>query len=252
MFVLPLQSGSSGNCIYVEAGGARLLFDAGISAARAQQRLQEHGRDLARVDAVIISHDHSDHVASVGVLARRFGMAVHITEATRGAAIAKLGEATPWREFRSGEAIRVGGATIETISTPHDAADGSVFVVDDGVHRLGILTDFGHVFAWLPGIVETLDAVYLESNYDDELLRAGPYPAFLKQRIAGPGGHISNVESADLIGLHGKKLRWACLAHLSETNNSAKLALDTHRRRYGDALPLQVAKYSTCSAPMTL
>jgi phosphoribosyl 1,2-cyclic phosphodiesterase len=251
VLVIPLQSGSAGNCVYVEAGGARLLFDAGISAARAQERLRVHGRDLAEIDAVIISHDHSDHVGAVGVLARR-GLPVHLTAATRGAALTALGEATPWREFRSGEAIRVGGATIETISTPHDAADGSVFVVDDGAHRLGILTDFGHVFAWLPAIVETLDAVYLESNYDDALLRDGPYPPTLKRRIAGPGGHISNLESADLIANHGRKLRWACLAHLSESNNHPTIALATHRRRYGDALPLSVASRGEASAPMTL
>jgi phosphoribosyl 1,2-cyclic phosphodiesterase len=251
MLVIPLQSGSAGNCVYVEAGGARLLFDAGISAARAQERLRAHGRELGQVDAVIISHDHSDHVGAVGVLARR-GLPVHLTAATRAAALPTLGEGTPWREFRAGEAIRVGGATIETVSTPHDAADGCVFVVDDGVHRLGILTDFGHVFAWLPAIVETLDAVYLESNYDDELLRDGPYPPALKRRIAGPGGHISNLESADLIARHGRKLRWACLAHLSETNNRPELALESHRRSHGEALPLFVANHRTASAPMTL
>src|SRR4051812_19856314 len=98
MLVIPLQSGSAGNCIYVEAGGARLLFDAGISAGRAQERLRAHGRDLAKVDAVIISHDHADHVGAVGVLARRHGLPVHITAATREAALAKLGEDTPWRE----------------------------------------------------------------------------------------------------------------------------------------------------------
>jgi phosphoribosyl 1,2-cyclic phosphodiesterase len=256
MRVIPLQSGSAGNCIFVEANGVRLLFDAGISGAQAQKRLAAHGHELRSVDAVIISHDHSDHVGSAGVLARRFGLPIHITEPTWRAVRHVVGEGGHVREFRSGETLRfasvLGAVTVETLRTPHDAADGVVFVVDDGARRVGILTDFGHVFTELEALVSTLDAVYLESNYDDALLRDGPYPAFLKRRISGPGGHISNDESARLIADHGGKLRWACLAHLSGNNNAPEIALATHRAIYGDALPLTVASRSAVSAALEL
>ncbi len=254
MQVLPLQSGSAGNCIHVEGNGVRLLFDAGISGTKAKQRLAEHGYGLEGVDAVIISHDHSDHVGGAGALARRFGLPVHITEPTWHASrlAERGGDDGAWRHFASGATLRfeslLGSLTVETIRTPHDAADGVIFVVDDGKHRVGIMTDFGHVFPGLGSIVETLDAVYLESNYDAGMLADGDYPAFLKRRISGPGGHISNDESAELIARHGKKLRWACLAHLSANSNAPEVALATHRARYGDGLPLTVASRSSASA----
>ncbi len=131
---------------------------------------------------------------------------------------------------------------METIPTPHDAEDGVVFVVDDGKHRLGILTDLGHVFAGLGEVVASLDAVLLESNYDPEMLANGPYSDWLKKRIAGPAGHISNFEAAELLNMAAsKRMKWACLGHLSQDNNTPKLALATHRRILGDRLPLFVA-----------
>ncbi|MBA2481356.1 MAG: MBL fold metallo-hydrolase [Planctomycetes bacterium] len=256
MRVIPLQSGSAGNCIYVEANGIRLLFDAGISGKQAQHRLAAQGSEIRGIDAVIISHDHSDHIGSAGILGRKFGLPVHLTEPTWHAARHALGEGDHIRHFQSGEVLRFasvfGSVTVETMRTPHDAADGVVFVVDEGAHRVGILTDFGHVFPELEALVASLDAVYLESNHDDVMLENGPYPVFLKRRISGPGGHISNHESARLIADHGRKLRWACLAHLSANNNSPEIAYATHRATYGDDLPLLVAKRSAVSAPMVL
>jgi len=131
---------------------------------------------------------------------------------------------------------------VETISTPHDAEDGVVFVMDDRKHRLGILTDLGHVFNGLGDVIASLDAVLLESNYDPEMLANGSYPDWLKRRIAGPAGHISNLEAADLLlAAASKRMKWACLAHLSQENNTPNLALKTHRRMLGDRLPLRVA-----------
>jgi phosphoribosyl 1,2-cyclic phosphodiesterase len=132
--------------------------------------------------------------------------------------------------------------TVETISTPHDGVDGVVFVVDDGKHRLGILTDLGHVFSGLGDLIASLDAVVLESNYDPDMLANGPYPEFLKERIEGPGGHISNFEAADVLKTSAsKRMKWACLAHLSEDNNTPQLAVKTHHRILGKRLPILVA-----------
>ncbi len=248
MQAISLQSGSSGNCIYVETKGVRLLFDAGICGSEAARRLAAHGRDIRAVDALIISHDHGDHVRHAGVYQRKFGLPVYITSRTLSVAEEKmpLGPLDDVRLFMSGGTIRFGDVTVETIPTPHDGADGSVFVVVSGTKRLGILTDLGHVFEDLVAVVASLDAVFLESNYDPVMLARGSYPAFLKKRIQGPEGHISNIEAAQLLR-GGRRLKWACLAHLSKNNNHPSIALETHRRVLPAGLPLYAASRHSCS-----
>ncbi|MBP7737628.1 MAG: MBL fold metallo-hydrolase [Spirochaetes bacterium] len=235
MNMISLQSGSNGNCVYVEAGDVRLLFDAGISGKRAAERLSLAGRDMAGIDALIISHDHADHVRCAGIYQRKFGMPIWISERTLGAARSShdLGALREVCHFRAGCSMRFGDVVVETIPTPHDGADGSVFIVDDGRSRLGIFTDLGHVFDDLKGALATVDAALVESNYDPEMLRVGPYPRHIKNRIAGPGGHLSNMESAELIARYGTRLRWACLGHLSGENNTPGIALQTHRHING-------------------
>jgi phosphoribosyl 1,2-cyclic phosphodiesterase len=244
MRVISLQSGSNGNCIYVEACGARLLFDAGISGVTAAERLAEHGRDIRQVDALIISHDHSDHIRGAGIFQRKFGVPLYVTERTLSAARARcsLGKIAEVCHFRSGSPIRIGCVTVQTVPTPHDGQDGTVFVVDDGRRRLGIMTDLGHVFADLGRLISSCDAVLLESNYDPQMLADGRYPRYLKERIKGPRGHISNREAAELLAsAAGSRLKQAVLGHLSEENNSPDVALRTHREVLGEALPLSVA-----------
>jgi phosphoribosyl 1,2-cyclic phosphodiesterase len=245
MKAISLQSGSSGNCIYVEAGGVRLLFDAGITGIQTAERLAAHGRDIRSVDAVIISHDHSDHIRHAGVLQRKYGLPLYVTPATLAAAAARcaLGKMHDIRHFRSHDRLRFGELTVHAVPTPHDGADGAAFVIEAGGRRLGIMTDLGHVFKDLIRLVSSLDAVFLESNYDPDMLSRGPYPAYLKQRIKGPRGHISNAEAADVLSRAsaGSRLQWACLAHLSEQNNHPAVALRTHREILSDSLPLYVA-----------
>jgi phosphoribosyl 1,2-cyclic phosphodiesterase len=245
MITISLQSGSSGNCIYVETCGVRLLFDAGITGVQAQDRLAMHGRDIRTVDGVIISHDHGDHIRHAGVYQRKFGIPVYVTPATLAAASSRcnLGKLNDVRTFRSCDKIRFGEVLVHAIPTPHDGVDGSAFVIEAGNHRLGVLTDLGHVFKDLISIVSSLDAVFLESNYDPAMLAAGPYPAYLKQRIKGPKGHLSNIESAGILrrAVEEKRLQWACLSHLSEENNHPEIALRTHRDVLPTDLPLHVA-----------
>jgi phosphoribosyl 1,2-cyclic phosphodiesterase len=243
MQIISLQSGSNGNCIYVEADGVKLLFDAGISGSRVKERLAGHDRDAASVDAVLISHDHADHSRSMGVLHRKFHLPIYVSAEThRAASRYGLGEIEDLRHFCSGETLRFGKVRVETFATPHDGVDGVVFVVDDGRRRLGILTDLGHVFTDLEGIIKSLDAVLLESNYDPEMLANGNYPQWLKKRIEGPGGHISNIEAAEILqSAASKRMKWVCLAHLSHDNNSPALALATHRRILGNRLPIIIA-----------
>ncbi|MCH7527594.1 MAG: MBL fold metallo-hydrolase [Planctomycetes bacterium] len=244
-----LQSGSNGNAIYVEADGVRLLFDAGISGRRATQRMLTHDRRMHDVDALIISHDHADHIQYAGVFQRLFGPPIYMTQATHNACRHDLGRLVDVRYFESGDRLVFGGVTVHTIRTPHDAADGVAFVVECAEKRLGILTDLGCVFDGLDEIVGSLDAAYMESNYDPQMLARGSYPPELKQRIRGSGGHISNEESADVIErCIAERLQWVALAHLSDINNTPELALETHRQRYGDRIRVRLAPRYEASA----
>ena len=245
MRFLSLQSGSHGNSFYVEAGSVRLLFDAGLSGAQLEERLAARGTSPEGIDALIISHEHADHVRHAGVLSRRFKLPVYITERTLAAAqrSARLGALSETRFFKPGDSFAIGGnVTIHTVATPHDAVDGAIFVVDDGVSRLGICTDVGHVFAGLRTIISGVDALYLESNYDPAMLAASRYHAGLKRRITGPGGHLSNIEAATAVATNAtERLQWLCIGHFSEENNDPNLALTTHRSVIGDDLPIHIS-----------
>ncbi len=244
MKIISLQSGSNGNCIFVEADGVRLLFDAGISGRQAQQRLNAHGRDIHQVDALLVSHDHRDHACGMGIYHRKFRIPVYATRGTLRAAQQRmnLGRMQDVHEVAPGCTIRFGHVVVHTVPTPHDGTDGVAFVVQAGRRRVGILTDLGHVFADLRPLLDTLDAVVLESNFDPGMLAAGSYPEFLQRRIRGPHGHLSNQEAGELLrAVGGNRLQWACLAHLSGDNNSPDLALATHRRLLGRRFELFVA-----------
>ena len=230
--------------MYVECGSTRLLFDAGVSGLQAERRLERAGRDIRRVSAVLISHDHRDHIGCAGVYARKFQLPIHATAATFDAAGRRmdLGRIDELHTFTPGQTLDFGDLAVETVPTPHDGADGVAFVVTDGRRRVGILTDLGHVFDGLGQTISTLDGVFLESNYDDEMLRTGPYPWELQQRIRGPRGHISYRESADLLRTAaGPSMQWAVLSHLSEQNNHPHLAMETHREIVSSSLPLHIA-----------
>jgi len=234
-----LQSGSNGNCIYVEADGARLLFDAGISGATAEKRMAVHGREIRDVDGVIISHDHVDHVKCAGIFQRKFGLPIYVTRRTLMATWCKLGRMNDLRHFQSGDTLTFGRVQVHTIRTPHDAADGVVFVVECDGKRLGILTDLGHPFPGLASILESIDAAYLECNYDPEMLEIGGYPPELKARIRGDGGHLSNDESAGLLRTCGRRRpKWIAVAHLSAENNLPELAVGAQHQAVGRDYPV--------------
>ena len=219
----------------------RLLFDAGISGKQARGRLAVHGRDVRDVDALLISHDHADHVRCAGIYQRLFQIPIYVTSPTYRVIRSQLGQVADVRHFEAGQTVSFGSVAIHTYSTPHDARDGVVFVVESGGTRLGIFTDLGHPFAGLAELLESVDAAYLESNYDPTMLEQGPYPPYLKARIRGPQGHISNHESAELVHSCRRHHEWIALAHLSEQNNHPELALRTHRAIAGSMRRLAVA-----------
>ena len=248
MLTFSLQSGSNGNAIYVETSGTRLLFDAGISGVKAEQRMAVHGRDIRDVDAVIISHDHPDHVCCAGVCQRKFGLPIHITRQTLAAARGRLGRLNDVRYFRSGEPLTFRNAVVHTIPTAHDAADGVAFVVESNGKRLAILIDLGHPFRGLQDVLESVDAAYLECNYDPGLLELGSYPEALKARIRGPAGHLSNDESAALLrGCGRNRPAWVAVAHLSAVNNRPELAIRAQHAAVGRHYPVYHACRDGCS-----
>lgn len=239
-----LQSGSNGNAIYVEANGVRLLFDAGISGRMAQRRMAVHGRDICDVDALIISHNHSDHIRCAGIYQRKFGLPIYVTRPTHTAAATwcDLGLLSDVRYFRSGDSLTFGDVTVHTVPTAHDAADGVGFVIECEGKRLGLLTDLGHPFPGLQSVLESVDAAYLECNYDPQMLATGTYPPAVKARIKGPRGHLSNDESADLLRACGRRRpRWVAVAHLSEDNNEPDLAIGAQHESVGRDYPVHHA-----------
>lgn len=253
MKVIALQSGSSGNCIYVESGGTQLLFDAGISGVCAQNRLAYFGIDIRTVNALFITHDHRDHVNSVNAYARKFKIPVWMTLKTCDAVVGK-GIRVPGtvQHFCSNTKFQFENFSIEAVRTTHDAADGVCFVVDDGRKRFGICTDLGCVFPALPDMVETLDGILLESNYDPKMLEEGFYTQWTKDRIRSNAGHLSNGECAQLLKSHGRRLECVVLGHISHENNTEDLVLSSHRKIIGTQFECEIAHHFDSSRPVEI
>ena len=205
-------------------------------------RLATHGRDIREVDALVLSHCHGDHTRNAGVFQRLFGMPILCTPATYNAIRPYVGKLTDVRQFAAGDTLTIGDVRIGTLPTPHDASESVAFIIEHERRRLGLFTDLGHPFRALEDALENLDAAYLESNYDPEMLESGSYPEQLKSRIRGASGHLSNQEAAALLaGCRSRRPRWVALAHLSGENNRPDIALEAHRTMLGDDYPLTVA-----------
>ncbi len=229
-----LASGSSGNAIAVESEDGVLLVDAGISAARIASGLDlPHNPD--RLCAAIITHDHRDHIAGARILAKRWRVPIYLSAGTHRAAYRALGDLPGHRYFRPGDMFEIAGFRVRTIPTPHDSAEPAAVTIERRGRRCGVFTDLGHPFPGLGEAISELDAVFLESNYDPRMLAEGDYPAFLKNRIRSPAGHLANEEAAALVRDYGCRLQAAVLAHLSAHNNRPEIALQTFHAIAGDA-----------------
>lgn len=244
--VCTLASGSSGNAIYAESPDGAIIIDAGISGKAITDRLHAIGGSIDRVDGLVLTHSHHDHSQGAGIIARKHGVPLFMTEGSFHGCHAKLGRNISPRIFRPGTVLAVGGFHIHTLLTPHDSHEAVALVLERNGLRCGILTDLGHPFPKLERLMPTLDAVVLEFNYDPQMLMNGPYPERLKTRIVSGHGHISNQQAAKLLcDGAGGRVRAAILAHLSETNNTPELAAQSARmglRGYeGPAVALHVA-----------
>lgn len=226
--ICAIASGSNGNCYYIGNERGSVLVDAGISCKQILLRMDERGLNPARIQAVFISHEHIDHIRGARVLAKKLHVPVYFSPKTFYAANRSLRPAYP-RFFNPGESIVVDEFTIHSFLKKHDASEPCSFRIEHGGRNIGVFTDIGEPCENVTSHLGFCDAVFMESNYDDEMLQTGSYPFYLKQRISSSVGHLSNVQSFRLLQENaGSHLRCVFLSHLSAENNTPDLALNAH------------------------
>lgn len=224
----PLFSGSSGNCVCVGTGAGRLLVDAGVSCARITAELARIGADARDILAILITHEHSDHIRGAGIFARKYEVPIYATAGTWAAMSGKLGELPSdfMRIIDSEQDFTLAGMNIQPFPTPHDAAESVGYSFTAGGATFALATDIGCARqGWLKRVTGA-QAVLLESNYDPDMLRAGRYPYELKRRIMSKRGHLSNDDAAEIAQMLAEGgTRRIVLGHLSQENNFPDLAL---------------------------
>ncbi|UCD65802.1 MAG: MBL fold metallo-hydrolase [Deltaproteobacteria bacterium] len=220
-----LGSGSKGNATYLESGETSILIDAGMSGIELQKRLSYIGVDLSEIDAILVTHEHNDHVQGVGVLSRRANIPVFANTATFSAASKIINKLFSYNEFETGGSLYIQNLEIHPFSISHDTEDPVGFRISDGRVSFGYCTDTGKVSRLMQHRLASCQALVLESNHDIAMLQNGTYPPYLKQRIRSNQGHLDNVEAAILLNeLVHEKLQHVVLAHLSEENNHPEIA----------------------------
>ncbi|MGA7826159.1 MAG: MBL fold metallo-hydrolase [Geobacteraceae bacterium] len=231
MRVCLLASGSKGNSLFVETGTTKILIDAGLSAREIARRLDIIGVGASEINGILISHEHVDHIRGAGTLARRFKIPILISYPASNQTHEHF-HSTSLIEFESGCSFEFRDLLIDPFPTTHDSADPVGFAIDSPEARIGFATDLGIATRLVQEKLKKSRVLILESNHDEEMLLNGPYPWHLKQRIKSRHGHLSNLESVDLLTevMH-PDLEGVFLAHLSEANNHPEIALEVYRKR---------------------
>lgn len=223
LYVTSINSGSNGNCYYIGNDTEAVLIDAGISCRETERRMKLLNLDMGRVKAIFISHEHTDHIRGLASLTEKYALPVYVTTSTAkgcGKAIPK----SMAKEFKAHEAISVGNLSITAFPKYHDAADPHSFIVSCNEITIGVFTDIGRVCQHLRSYFTKCSAAFLEANYDEQLLEKGSYPFYLKNRIRGGRGHLSNPEAVDIfIKYRAPHLSHLFLSHLSQENNSEEI-----------------------------
>ncbi len=232
MEMFSIASGSSGNCICVGNDSDHIMIDCGISGKRIEEGMNAMDYATKDMDGILVTHEHADHIAGLGVIARRYGLPIYASKGTIDAIgrikqVGKIDESL-FHEVRANEDFTIGSLIIHPIEISHDAAEPLAFVVRDEKASVGVLTDLGVYNDYIVENMNGMDAVLLEANHDVRMLEAGPYPYHLKRRILGMRGHLSNESSGQLLGriLHDGMKR-ILLGHLSKENNYEELCLET-------------------------
>ncbi len=236
MKICSLSSGSSGNCIFVSSGLTHILIDAGVSGKKIEQELEKIGESIDSIDAMLVTHEHIDHIKSIGVLARKHAISIYGTKGTLTEAINgshPIGNVNPGllNFVVKDRPFMIGDILVTAFSVSHDAADPVAYSFRCGGSKIGTATDLGRVDDYIMDNLKDSDVLYLESNHDVRMLEVGSYPYQLKQRIKSDLGHISNDTCAKLVvelcSGSETKVKDVILAHLSEENNFPELAFET-------------------------
>lgn len=234
MRLCSIASGSSGNCIYVGSDTTHLLVDVGISGKRTETGLKELGLKMQDIDGIFITHEHSDHIAGLGVLARKYGTPLYATNGTIQAIMkSQTVGSIPEELFHpvvADEKIVIKDVSCNPMRISHDAAEPVAYRFQHGKKRVGIVTDLGTYNDYTVESLKGMDALLLEANHDINMLQVGPYPYYLKQRILGDRGHLSNERAGQLLcSLIHDNLQAVMLGHLSKENNLPELAYEAVR-----------------------
>jgi phosphoribosyl 1,2-cyclic phosphodiesterase len=260
-----LASGSRGNCAMVESSSTRILVDAGISCRETFKRVRTLGGDPYSLSAIVVTHEHADHVYGLVGLARKLKLPLFMTGATHQAWVRSVRDSTgkpPAAErvefFSSGRGFRIGDIEVRPFTIPHDAADPVGFTLHAEGVKIGFVTDLGYVPASVRDHLRRSDMLILESNHDLEMLRGGPYPWSVKQRVMSRVGHLSNEKLAEFFARdYDGSAAFIVLAHLSEQNNHPEIARSAAERALGQRRTLLenrvlLAKQSEALEPLRL
>ena len=255
MRLCSIASGSSGNCIYVGSEATHLLVDVGISGKKIEAGLHSLGLTGHDIDGILVTHEHSDHIAGLGVLSRKYGIPIFATRGTIGAILKNGGKNAPessfFHEIEADSRLIIKDLAVSPMRISHDAAEPVAYRIGYGGKRVAVCTDLGVYNDYTVECLRGMDALLLEANHDVNMLQVGPYPYYLKQRILGDRGHLSNENSGRLLSriLHDD-LKAILLGHLSKENNYERLAYETVRLEVtlgdnpykGSDFPMYVAK----------
>ena len=246
MIVAPLGSGSAGNAYYFESDGTAILVDAGLGPVETQKRLELVDRNIEKLRALVITHEHYDHIRGAERIARKFNIPIYLTTGTLHASEINPDE-TQVVVFQNNTTFRIGELNVHARRTMHDASDPACFVIEarDGT-RVGLASDLGHADDQVVRHLSECDGLFFEANHDVDMLRMGTYPWSLKRRIMSRFGHLSNDDAMNAVQrMMGADLKTLCLIHLSEKNNHESIVRDVAMRllqKNGVQLELGIAK----------
>lgn len=223
--ICSLNSGSNGNCYYIANDHEAVLIDAGLSCRETEKRMKRKGLSFEKVKAVFVSHEHTDHIRGLEGIAKKHKIPVYITSNTYRNSRLQIAE-NQVKSFLAYQPVKIGALTVTAFPKFHDAADPHSFIICYSDKKIGVLTDIGVCCEHVIDNFQQCDAVFLEANYDEDMLQNGRYPYFLKNRIRGGQGHLSNAQALKLfMDYRSPKLSYVLLAHLSKDNNCPDLAL---------------------------
>ncbi len=251
--VCMLASGSRGNAIYVSDNLTSILIDAGLSGVEIERRMASRGFSPEGLSAILVTHEHSDHIQGVGVLSRRYNLPVYISKRTKQSA-AQIGKIKDAINFECGSPFNINGLSVHPFSTSHDAKDPAGFTISQKGIKIGIATDLGKATAMVRECLQECRLLILEANHDPVMLEQGPYPWHVKERVKSRHGHLSNEESMRLLyDLKHDRLSHVVLAHLSQTNNTPEKAFSTVSKAIDSGqTQLTVAMQDRCSEIITI